>query len=43
MEIIIIAGSEGLLGSRLRDAFLTEQDIIVIGFDLLKDSSIENW
>jgi NAD(P)-dependent dehydrogenase (short-subunit alcohol dehydrogenase family) len=42
MEIIIIAGSEGLLGSRLRDAFLTEQDIIVIGFDLLKYSSIEN-
>ena len=42
MEIILIIGSEGLLGSQLRDAFLMESDIAVFGFDIRKQSSIEN-
>ena len=42
MEIILIIGSEGLLGSQLRDAFLMDSDIAVFGFDIRKQSSVEN-
>jgi NAD(P)-dependent dehydrogenase (short-subunit alcohol dehydrogenase family) len=42
MNIILIGGSEGLLGSQLRDEFLSHPDTVVFGFDLKKHTLIGN-
>ena len=42
MEIILISGSQGLLGQQIRDSYLMETDKIVVGFDISPHNTIRN-